>query len=90
MNSIKRPDDMSGRHDEDLDPDRIDQLLAALEKQLERMPPDIPATEELKLEIETLRASIESFHANAGARGEQGQAIRAAAERIMERIRGRP
>jgi uncharacterized protein involved in exopolysaccharide biosynthesis len=89
MNPFKRPEAVSGsRHDEDLDPDRLDQLLADLEKQLESLPPDIPTTNELRQEIETLRAMIETVSSNKDWGSEERRAIRTTAQRIAERLKG--
>lgn len=90
MNSFNRPDAVSGAATEQqLDPDRIDHLLADLEKQLEKMPPDIPATEELRQEMETFRAMVESLHANHGWSGEEYRSTRTAVQKIAERLKHR-
>lgn len=90
MNPFKRPEAVSGsRHDEDLDPDRLDRLLADLEKQLESLPPDIPVTDELRQEIETLRAMIETVASNKDWSSEERRAVHTTAQRIAERVKGR-
>jgi dienelactone hydrolase len=86
MTSLKRSD---GTHEHAFDPDRIDQLLADMEKELDKMPSDIPATEELRQEIETFRAMVESLHANHGWHGEENRSARAAVQAIAQRLTDR-
>ena len=73
MTSLKRQE---SAHGHELDPDHIDQLLADMEKELDKMPADLPVAEEIRQEIETLRAMVESLHANQGWRGEQHRQAR--------------
>jgi hypothetical protein len=86
MTSLKGPD---RAHEHELDPDRLDQMLADLEKELDKMPHDIPATQELRQEIETFRAMVESLHVNQGWRGEEYRSVRTTVKAIAERLKGR-
>jgi uncharacterized coiled-coil DUF342 family protein len=87
MNSSRRPDAVSGHvRGQELDPEQIDRLLADLEKQLEKMPPDVSTTEEIRQEIETLRAMIESFHTNHGWSSDEQRSFRTTAQKIAERL----
>jgi ribosome assembly protein YihI (activator of Der GTPase) len=87
MNSPKRPDGHRGPADEEeLDPDRIDSLLSRLEAKIDEMPSDNPGAQELRQEIETLRAMVESLDAEQRWSAGQQQSIRSALTKIGEML----
>jgi hypothetical protein len=65
-----------------LNPDQLDHLLANLEQELTKLSPDNPSSQEMMLEIETLRAMLESSSANHEWSGEQRQFIQKLFQRI--------
>jgi hypothetical protein len=87
MNSPKRPDGHRGPADaEELDPDRIDNILSGLEAKIDEMPSDNPGAQELRQEIETLRAMVESLDAEQRWSAGQQQSIRSALNKIGEML----
>jgi hypothetical protein len=87
MNSPKRPDRPPGATDaEELDPERIDRILSKLEEKIDELPSDNPGAQDLRQEIETLRAIVESLDAEHGWNTEQQHSIRSALRKIGEML----
>jgi hypothetical protein len=90
MSLFKRPGAVPAKTEEpDLHPDKIDALLADLEEQVGKLPADSPATQDLRQEIETFRAMVESLHANHGWSHENFRSMRRTVQEIAERLKGR-
>jgi hypothetical protein len=89
MNSSQKPDIVpTTAPNKELDPDRIDRLLADLERELENSSPDNPTSQEIKQEIETLRAMVESRGANRGWSNEEHRSVRTSLHNLIERLEG--
>jgi hypothetical protein len=87
MNSPKRPDGPPHWADEEeLDPDRLDRILGKLEEQIDEMPSDNPGAQDLRQEIETLRAIVESLDAGRRWSTEQQHSIRSALRKISDML----
>jgi hypothetical protein len=70
------------------DPEQIDRQLSRLEEQLDKLPAGHPVAEELRQEIDTLRAMLESRDAEHGWSDEENQSIRRSLQSIAERLAG--
>ncbi|MDB5726935.1 MAG: hypothetical protein JWQ00_140 [Noviherbaspirillum sp.] len=75
-------------HEPQLDLERIDRLLAKLELELQKTGADTPTAQELKMEMETLRAMIESAQAGNGVTTEKHHSIRASFQNMTDRLEG--
>jgi hypothetical protein len=87
--STNTSDKMPGpAHEQQLDLERIDRLLSRLELDLQNTGADTSTAQELKMEIETLRAMIESAQAGNGANQEKHHSIRTSFQNMTDRLEG--